>query len=355
MAKVFEKELEALPVPREIYSELDRWVVGQERAKRTLAIAAYNHLKRVHLRPYLTERRIRKSNVLLIGPTGSGKTHLARTLARILDLPFAAVDATEYTEAGYHGKDVEVMVGDLVLKADRDVERAGRGIVFVDEVDKIARRTQGGKTGAGTRDIGGEGVQQSLLKVIEGTELFVPTNVSQGWSWNKPEYVLVDTTDVLFICAGTFTDLQTAAGDGRSPGFRAGAGPEDEPDRPDRPAITHRELESFGMLAEFLARLPVRVELEPLTEADLCAILTDPPDALVRQYQDLFSLDGVELEVTPEALVRIASHALRQGYGARGLRTVVEDVFHDLMFDVHEHRGTKRVLRAGEVDDVLGS
>src|SRR5262245_53710411 len=192
--------------PRQIFNYLDRYVVGQERAKRTVAIAAYNHLKRCAQPTAAGKRLIKKSNVLLMGPTGSGKTHIARTLAGFLDVPFTVADATEYTEAGYYGKDVEVMIGELLHRSDQDVEVAQRGIVFIDEVDKIARRSQGVRTGAGTRDIGGEGVQQGLLKILEGREIFVPLNVTQHW--NKHDFVVVDTQDILFIAAGTFTDLR---------------------------------------------------------------------------------------------------------------------------------------------------
>src|SRR3569832_700999 len=199
------EQRETLP-PRQIFNYLDRYVVGQERAKRTVAIAAYNHLKRCSQPTAAGKRLIKKSNVLLLGPTGSGKTHIARTLATCLTVPFVVADATEYTEAGYYGKDVEVMIGELLHHADLDVELAQRGIVFIDEIDKIARRSHGARTGAGSRDIGGEGVQQSLLKLLEGRELFVPLNVTQHWS--KHDFVQVDTTDILFIAAGTFSDLR---------------------------------------------------------------------------------------------------------------------------------------------------
>ena len=195
-----------LLTPRQIFTYLDRYVVGQERAKRTVAIAAYNHLKRCAQPTAAGKRLIKKSNLLLLGPTGSGKTHIARTLANCLEVPFTVADATEYTEAGYYGKDVEVMVGELLHRADQDVERAQRGIVFIDEIDKIARRSQGARTGAGGRDIGGEGVQQSLLKMLEGREIFAPLNVTQHW--NKHDFVVVDTQDILFIAAGTFSDLR---------------------------------------------------------------------------------------------------------------------------------------------------
>src|SRR3954447_18483042 len=204
--------------PRQIYNYLDRYVVGQERAKRTIAIAAYNHLKRCSQPTAAGKRLIKKSNVLLLGPTGSGKTHIARTLASCLNVPFVVADATEYTEAGYYGKDVEVMVGELLQHADQDVDLAQRGIVFIDEIDKIARRSQGARTGAGSRDIGGEGVQQSLLKILEGREIFVPLNVTQHW--NKHDFVTVDTQDILFIAAGTFTDLRVYE-DTKSVGFGA--------------------------------------------------------------------------------------------------------------------------------------
>src|SRR3954471_4238590 len=207
--------------PRQIFEHLDRYVIGQERAKRTIAIAAYNHLKRCAQKTVAGKPLLKKANVLLIGPTGSGKTHLARTLAQCLDVPFAVADATEYTEAGYYGKDVEVMVGELLHKADQDLELAQRGIVFIDEIDKIARRSQGARTGAGARDIGGEGVQQALLKLLEGREIFAPLNVTQHW--NKHDFVVVDTQDILFIAAGTFSDLRVAD-EPKTVGFGAGPG-----------------------------------------------------------------------------------------------------------------------------------
>src|SRR5882757_449780 len=207
--------------PRQIFEYLDRYVVGQERAKRTIAIAAYNHLKRCEQKTTGQKRLIKKSNVLLVGPTGSGKTHIARTLATCLEVPFAVADATEYTEAGYYGKDVEVMIGELLHRSEQDVELAQRGIIFIDEIDKIARRSQGARTGAGSRDIGGEGVQQALLKLLEGREVFAPLNVTQHW--NKHDFVVVDTQDILFIAAGTFSDLRLHD-EAKTVGFGAGAG-----------------------------------------------------------------------------------------------------------------------------------
>src|SRR3954471_6430526 len=231
-----------IPTPRQIYDYLDRFVIGQDRAKRAVAISAYNHLKRCNQKTPGGKRLIKKSNLLLMGPTGSGKTHIARTLADFLEVPFTVADATEYTEAGYYGKDVEVMIGELLHHADQDVELAQRGIVFIDEVDKIARRSQGARTGAGSRDIGGEGVQQGMLKLLEGREIFAPLNVTQHW--NKHDFVVVDTQDILFIAAGTFSDLHLTE-TSKAVGFGA--------DRTaDAPAparrVTEKELLDYGFI-----------------------------------------------------------------------------------------------------------
>ncbi|MCB9729626.1 MAG: ATP-dependent Clp protease ATP-binding subunit ClpX [Deltaproteobacteria bacterium] len=323
--------------PRAIFEHLDRFVIGQERAKRALAIAAYNHMRRVGLRgaprPAASAGLLKKSNVLLIGPTGCGKTHLARHLATALDVPFAVVDATEYTEAGYHGRDVEQMVTELLLAADQDAEACGRGIIFIDEVDKIARRTHGAHTGAGARDIGGEGVQQSLLKLLEGREVFVPLSHAQGFA--RQDFVTVDTTDILFICAGTFSDLRPAPGEERALGFNRRACGEGAP----AARIGARELCEFGMLAEFVGRLPVIVELEPLGEDEMLEILTTPPDSIVREFRERLALDGVAVEFETAALRRVVEHANRRGLGARALRGILEEVMGDVMF------------RAPELDD----
>jgi len=321
-----------LLTPRQIFNYLDRYVIGQERAKRTVAIAAYNHLKRCGQATPAGKRLIKKSNILLLGPTGSGKTHIARTLANCLEVPFTVADATEYTEAGYYGKDVEVMVGELLHRADQDVERAQRGIVFIDEIDKIARRSQGARTGAGSRDIGGEGVQQSLLKMLEGREIFAPLNVTQHW--NKHDFVVVDTQDILFIAAGTFTDLRVAD-EARPVGFGAATDPGAASER----KVTEKELLDYGLLAELLGRLPVRVELAPLQEDDLYLIMTGPPDAVVREYQALLKLDGVDLRFSEGALRLIARHCIRRRTGARSLRTLVEELCHDVMFEAPERKG----------------
>jgi ATP-dependent Clp protease ATP-binding subunit ClpX len=326
---------QALPTPREIFTHLDRYVIGQERAKRTVAIAAYNHLKRCRQPTPDGKRLLRKSNVLLIGPTGSGKTHMARTLAEMLDVPFTVTDATEYTEAGYYGKDVEVMVGELLYRADQNVERAQRGIVFIDEIDKIARRSPGARTGA-ARDIGGEGVQQALLKVLEGRELFVPLNVTQHW--NKHDFVVVDTQDILFIAAGTFSDLRPYEDAGKAVGFTSA-----EPSRKRRP-VTEKELLEYGLMAEFLGRLPVRVELDPLNEDELYRVLVEPPDAAVREYKTLLGMDGIELHFTDEALRTVARFARERQTGARALRGFIEEICHEIMFEAPERRGETVVV-----------
>jgi ATP-dependent Clp protease ATP-binding subunit ClpX len=315
--------------PRAIYDYLDAHVVGQVRAKRAIAIAAYNHLKRCALPP-AQRRLLKKSNLLLIGPTGCGKTHLARKLAECLSVPLSVADATEYTEAGYYGKDIEVMVAELLFKAHHSIEATQRGIIFIDEIDKIARRGQAARTGPAGRDIGGEGVQQALLKVLEGREIFVPMNVTQHW--NKHDFVQVDTSDILFIAAGTFTDLHERA-PGRQIGFM------DQPPGAPGKRLCAEDLLEFGMLAELLGRLPVLVQMDALTEDQLLQVLTEPPDALLREYRQLLQLDGVDLRFDPEALRRIAAHAHRRGLGARGLRAVFEEICHDLMFEAPERRG----------------
>ncbi|MDP8224436.1 MAG: ATP-dependent Clp protease ATP-binding subunit ClpX [Candidatus Lernaella stagnicola] len=313
--------------PREIYALLDRYVIGQEAAKRAVAVAAYNHQKRVAAAPHSL---IRKSNMLLIGPTGSGKTHIARQLARVLDVPLTVVNATEYTEAGYYGKDVEVMVAELLFKTGGDVENTERGIVFVDEIDKIARRSQGARTGAGARDIGGEGVQQAILKLLEANEVFVPLNVTQHW--NKHDFVQIDVSNILFICAGTFADLGRGRGK-QQVGFTSPAG------QGEQGRVGTRDLEDYGLLPELLGRLPIVVELGDLTDNELGLILTDPPDAIWREYQELFRHEDIKLQITQTGREAIVRETRRRKIGARGLRAIVEDILAELSFEAPEHEG----------------
>ena len=329
------------PTPRQIVEHFDRHVVGQEEAKRALALAAYSHLRRIEAARRGQTEGWRKSNVLMVGHTGSGKTLLARHLAEAMRAPFIVADATEYTEAGYYGKDVEGMIADLFAQAGHSVEEAERGVVFIDEVDKIARRSQGAQNGSGARDIGGEGVQQALLKLLEGREVQVTNHNAPPWA--RPETTQVDTTNVLFVCAGTFTDLHGDLEARRPLGFipaQSAAG---------RRPIGFRDLVSFGMLAEFLGRLPVVVQLHELGGPELERILVEPEDSLVREYRSRLALDGVELVVRPGALRELASQARERGVGARGLRALMERVCADLLFDAPDMDGRRVVVDAAYV------
>lgn len=325
--------------PRRIFEQLDQFVVGQKHAKEVLAIAAYNHLKRIEYLKFGGDTTIRKSNILMIGPSGCGKTYLARTLARILEVPFAYNDATAFTEAGYYGEDVEVAIGRLLYATNQDVDEAENGIVFIDEIDKIARRNGGARTGAGSRDIGGEGVQQALLKILEGEKLFVPMNVTAHW--NKYDYTEIDISNILFICAGSFSDLEHSA-DAKSIGFfNDGSGATRE--------VSTEDLVKYGFLPEVLGRLPVRVELDELTADDLVTILTQPREAMIPEYQRLCALDQIQLEFTREALFEVATAALRQKLGARALRAILEKVMHPILFTGPERAGERVVVEAEDV------
>src|SRR2546423_3282996 len=333
-----------IPTPREIYEHLDRYVIGQTSAKRAVATAAHQHLKRIEQRRLGKATLLRKSNLLLMGPTGSGKTHIARNLAELLEVPFTVVDATEYTEAGYYGKDVEVMVAELLFKSGHSIDATERGIIFIDEIDKIARRSGSSRTGAGSRDIGGEGVQQALLKLLEGREIFVPLNVTQHW--NKHDFVQVDTNDILFVCAGTFTDLHQAQVD-KQVGFGA------EGRRQGNARLRVKDLIEYGMLAEMLGRLPVQVQLRELTPDELYQVLTMPPDCLAREYKDAIALDGATLDLREGALRSIVEYAVQKRLGARGLRSILEEVLADILFEAPERRSETLAVDRGYCEERL--
>lgn len=331
----------ALPKPRDIHGYLDRYIVGQRQAKKVLSVAVYNHYKRLAHNRSGDSLEIAKSNILLVGPSGSGKTLLAETLARYLDVPFAVVDATTLTEAGYVGEDVESVIQKLLLACDFDAEQASRGIIYVDEIDKLASRSLNPTHG---RDVGGEGVQQGLLKMIEGTVVTVPMR-GNGKRGAQQDQVQVDTREILFICGGAFAGLDKVVARRTLPrgmGFAAAMASDAGVNLAGE--LETGDLVEYGLIPEFIGRLPVTAVLEGLDEEALMRILTEPRNALVRQYQHLFSLDGCELEISEAALRATAREALARGTGARGLRAVLEDALLEAMYAVPARGDVARVL-----------
>ncbi len=338
------------PTPREIYRRLNEYVIGQERAKKVLSVAVYNHYKRIRAGVRSDDVELQKSNILLIGPTGCGKTLLAQTLARILDVPFTIADATALTEAGYVGEDVENILLRLIQAADYDLERASKGIVYVDEIDKTARKT--GDNPSITRDVSGEGVQQALLKIIEGTVASVPPQ--GGRKHPHQDFIQLDTSNILFICGGAFEGIDKIIGKrvvDKSPiGFQSegAVGPKDLRPGELLERINADDLLEYGMIPEFIGRLPVTVSVDPLDKAMMIEILTKPRNALVKQFQKLFSLDKVDLVFTPEALEAAAEEAMKIRTGARGLRTIIESVLLDVMFEIPSRNDVRKVVISPE-------
>jgi ATP-dependent Clp protease ATP-binding subunit ClpX len=341
-----------VPTPRRLYEQLNQYVVGQDRAKRVLSVAVYNHYKRVSAGMQIDEVELAKSNILLVGPTGCGKTLLAQTLAKILDVPFSIADATALTEAGYVGEDVENILLRLIQAADYDIARAERGIIYIDEIDKISRKSDNPSI---TRDVSGEGVQQALLKIIEGAVANVPPQ--GGRKHPHQDFIQINTTNILFICGGAFEGLdkivEKRLGNKKSIGFGRDILSDSNRPRREEDNVLHTlvpdDLLKYGLIPEFVGRLPVTVALDGLEQEDLVRILTEPKNAIIKQYQKFLALDKVELIFTPDALNAAAELALAQKTGARGLSTIIEETLTDVMFDIPSMEGARKCIVDDEV------